>query len=184
MSELRDLHLYFDNFVEFEQSHYPEYQTRERLSEETGLPESRIQVWFANRRAKHRKESRLPSSEAAPTAPLIASSNVLDSKHLSAPVSTDAMKSVTTLTYIEGIGAQDQSRAWCCQQNNENWLNHRKSSWFYDGTTPANMAVAATAFYNSTVSRAANSILLLKIISTANILTDVGKKSYQTGGSA
>ncbi|XP_037690967.1 double homeobox protein B-like [Choloepus didactylus] len=42
----------------FEKNQFPGIATREELAKETGIPESRIQIWFQNRRARHQKRSK------------------------------------------------------------------------------------------------------------------------------
>lgn len=101
-------------------------------------------MWFANRRAKYRKNSRTTVTvvtEQAVTPSLLPSS--VDTAHLTALTPTDMPK--VEACHYEGDGSR-LPKAWCYHPH-EAWLDHSKHPWFYDSST----AVTATAFYNSSV---------------------------------
>ncbi|XP_068045374.1 paired box protein Pax-4 [Anomalospiza imberbis] len=54
---------------EFQRGQYPDTATRESLAAATQLPDSTIRVWFSNRRAKWRRESKRQLEAQAPGAP-------------------------------------------------------------------------------------------------------------------
>ena len=69
----------------FQRTQYPDVYTREDLGQKTGMSETRIQVWFSNRRARLRKQLSSPGSSVASSVSPQASSLSSSSSSLQYP---------------------------------------------------------------------------------------------------
>ncbi|KAJ7996110.1 hypothetical protein DPEC_G00233670 [Dallia pectoralis] len=133
---------------------YPDVKTKESLASFTGLPESKIQVWFQNRRARYFKSKKpldVPSPPAfehpcAPT-PIHASTPPSDPPHCLqylSPLSRYPSPSLPEATKLSsGVSTRDQPR---CHQDMHPSSSARDphiesliSLYYNQGTAPCNV---------------------------------------------
>ncbi|XP_021350370.1 intestine-specific homeobox-like isoform X2 [Mizuhopecten yessoensis] len=116
----------------FSITHYPDANAREDLSDKTGLPEARVQIWFQNRRAKWRKYEKLGNFGGL--------QDLRETKYVPAP-----RASIRTEDFHQG--APIQATTAQCQQDTriEESVTDEKG----EQTSPLNLSLSPFPVYRS-----------------------------------
>nr|CAA09227.1 DtPax-6 protein [Girardia tigrina] len=108
---------------EFERTHYPDVFSREKLSQNLKVAETRIQVWFSNRRAKWRREEKSEENNMSNVMARSEMSNMEPTSGVSA-ASNDSILNTNTNFFSD-----------CFRGNFTSMTDDIRSSWNTFGTS-------------------------------------------------
>ncbi|CAG2101702.1 unnamed protein product [Medioppia subpectinata] len=83
----------------FHETHYPDAQQMHGLAQETSIPTPKMQIWFQNRRAKWRKNSRLKNFGGL--------ASVRETAYVPAPHTDDTHQSLSLDTNLQNYSQND-----------------------------------------------------------------------------